>query len=148
MGARFDADLHNRRRLAKHRGATPAETLDRFRRAVPSTTAATGHTAAWLGEVVVHAQDIRRPLGVVRSPPVDAVTEVARFFAARDFAVNSRTATKRVRVRATDGPFDAGEGSLVSGTTLALTMAMAGRGVYCDELTGPGVAVLRARCSP
>ncbi len=27
LGARFDFDLHNDRRLAEHRGATPAETL-------------------------------------------------------------------------------------------------------------------------
>ena len=31
IGARFDFDLHNDRRLAEHRGATPAETLERFR---------------------------------------------------------------------------------------------------------------------
>jgi hypothetical protein len=30
---------------------------------------------------------------------------------------------------------------------MALTMAMAGRGAYCDDLTGPGVPTLRARCS-
>jgi hypothetical protein len=35
---------------------------------------------------------------------------------------------------------------LVSGTTLALTMAMAGRGTFCDDLAGDGVALLRSRC--
>jgi hypothetical protein len=33
----------------------------------------------------------------------------------------------------------------VSGTTLALIMAMAGRAPYCDELDGDGVAILRER---
>ncbi len=146
VGARFDFDLHNERRLAEQRGATPAETLARFRRVVASTTGASGHTAAWLGEVVVHAQDVRRPLGLPRTPSVDAVTEVARFFAGRDFTVTSRSAISGLRLEATDGPFSTGEGPVVSGTTLALTMAMAGRGVYCDDLTGPGVPVLRARC--
>ena len=145
VGARFDPDLHNARRLAEHRGATPAGTLERFRRVVPSTTAASGHTAAWLGEVVVHAQDVRRPLGIERAPAVAAVTEVARFFARRDFAVPSRTAAAGLRLEATDGPFATGRGPLVTGTTLALTMAMAGRAVYCDELDGPGVAALRER---
>ncbi|MFE0204159.1 maleylpyruvate isomerase family mycothiol-dependent enzyme [Streptomyces sp. NPDC058985] len=32
--ARFDPDLHNDRRLAQHRGATPEETLRRFREVV------------------------------------------------------------------------------------------------------------------
>jgi uncharacterized protein (TIGR03083 family) len=147
LGARFDFDLHNDRRLAEYRGATPAETLERFRRIVTSTTSAPGPTAAWLGEVVVHAQDIRRPLGLVRMPPVGAVTEVARFYVRRNFAVPSRTAIEGLRVEATDGPFATGTGPLVSGTTLALTMAMAGRRAYCDDLSGPGVSILRARCS-
>ncbi len=145
VGARFDADVHNQRRMVEQRGSSPAETLERFRRVVTSTTAATGHTAAWLGEVVVHGEDIRRPLGLPRTPPVEAVTEVARFFASRDFTVAGRSSSKGLRLEATDGPFATGEGPAVSGTTLALTMAMAGRQVYLDDLTGPGVPVLRAR---
>jgi uncharacterized protein (TIGR03083 family) len=39
LGARFRPDVHNQRRLAEHRGRTPAETLDRFRAVVTSTTA-------------------------------------------------------------------------------------------------------------
>jgi uncharacterized protein (TIGR03083 family) len=147
LGTRFDFDLHNARRLAEHRGATPVETLERFRRVITSTTAPLGPTAAWLGEVIVHAQDIRRPLGLVHSPPVDAVTPVASFFARRDFTVAGRSAIEGLRLEATDGSFATGAGPLVSGTTLALTMAMAGRRVYCDDLVGPGVPELRARCS-
>jgi uncharacterized protein (TIGR03083 family) len=146
LGARFDFDLHNDRRLAGHRGATPAETLERFRRVTTSTTAPLGPTAAWLGEVVVHAQDIRRPLGIVQTPAVDVVTLVADFYARRDFAVRSRSVINGLRLEATDGSFAAGTGPLVSGTTLALTMAMAGRRAYCDDLAGEGVHTLRARC--
>lgn len=145
VGARFNADRHNQRRLEEQRGATPAETLARFRGVVTSTTAATGDTAAWLGEVVVHGQDIRRPLGLTYRPPVAAVTEVARFFVSRNFTVNSRSTAKGLRLEATDGPFAVGDGPLVSGTTLALTMALAGRSIYCDDLSGPGVATIRAR---
>lgn len=146
LAARLDADVHNERRLAEHRGATPAETLERFRSLISSTTAPMGPLAAWLGEVVVHSQDIRRPLGLPGTPPVPVVTEVARFYAARDFAVNTRTAAKGLSLVATDGPFTAGEGPEVTGTTLALTMAMAGRAAFCDDLSGPGVRTLRARC--
>ena len=62
LGARFRVDTHNQRRMVEHRGRTPAETLDRFRAILDSTTAPSGHTPAYLGEVVVHAQDIRQPL--------------------------------------------------------------------------------------
>lgn len=96
----------------------------------------------------MHAQDIRRPLGLVRMPASGAVTEVARFYARRNFTVASRTAIEGLRLEATDSPFATGAGPLVSGTTLALTMTMAGRRAYCDDLTGPGASILRARCSP
>jgi hypothetical protein len=96
----------------------------------------------------VHAQDVRRPLGLPGTPSVQAVTEVARFFARRDFTVASRSAVDGLRLEATDGPFGTGSGPEVRGTTLALTMAMAGRRAYCDDLTGPGVPTLRARCTP
>lgn len=147
LGTRFDFDLHNDRRLAEYRGATPDETLERFRRVITSRTSAPGPTVAWLGEVVVHAQDIRRPLGLSYIPAVETLTEVARFYARRDFTVPSRSTIKGLRVEATDGPFSTGDGPLVSGTTLALTMAMAGRRVYCDDLTGPGAATMRERCT-
>lgn len=146
-GARFYPAMHNARLLARHRGADPAETLARFRAVLDSTTAASGHTPAWLGEVVVHAQDIRQPLGLPTRSGLEPCTEVARFFASRNFAVNSKDAAAGLRLEATDGPFTAGTGPLVTGSTLALTMAMAGRTAYCAELTGPGAAELRERCA-
>ncbi|MFS0703882.1 maleylpyruvate isomerase family mycothiol-dependent enzyme [Cellulomonas sp. 179-A 9B4 NHS] len=145
VGARFDADVHNARRLAEHRGATPAETLANFRAAVDRTTAPSGDTAAWLGEVVVHAQDVRRPLGIATTPSLEAVTAVAEFYVRRDFAVHSASAARGLHLVATDGPFAAGEGPEVRGTTLALVMATAGRTAYLDDLAGPGVATLRDR---
>ena len=85
LGARFRVDTHNQRRMVEHRGSTPAETLDRFRAILDSTTAPSGHTPAYLGEVVVHAQDIRQPLGMPQTPDVDALTPVAAFFARAQF---------------------------------------------------------------
>ncbi|MEV0060639.1 maleylpyruvate isomerase family mycothiol-dependent enzyme [Nocardia sp. NPDC050718] len=145
LGARFDFDLHNARRLAEHRGATPAETLARFRAVVTSTTAASGHTAAWLGEVVVHGQDIRRPLGLSTTPSTAAATAVADFYASRDFTVPSKTTIAGLRLEATDGPFATGTGPLVSGPTIALVMVMAGRAAGADALAGPGLPVVLDR---
>jgi uncharacterized protein (TIGR03083 family) len=145
LGARLRPHVHNQRRLVEHRGSTPAETLDRFHAVIKSTTAPSAHIPAYLGEVVVHAQDIRQPLGLVRTPSVDALTPVAAFFARRDFTVASRTRVAGLHLRADDGPFIAGSGSLVTGSTLALVMSMAGRAPYVDELNGPGVQLLRSR---
>ncbi len=145
VGARFDFDRHNDRRLAEHRGATPAETLARFRAVLTSSTSTFGPDAAWLGEVVVHAHDIRRPLGIATSPPVATTTEVARFTASRDFTVAGKTTIAGLRIEATDGPFATGDGPQVTGSTLALVMVMAGRPAFLDDLDGPGVATLRER---
>lgn len=147
LAARFDADLHNRRRLLEYRGSSPGETLQRFQAVVESRTAPSGHMAAWLGEVIVHAEDIRRPLGIVHRPPVDAVTGVAHVYSKRDFTVRSRSAIRGLRLEAVDGPFATGEGAVVRGTTFALTMAMAGRSAYFAELTGPGASILGSRQS-
>lgn len=145
LGARFRPDVHNQRRLTEHCGSTPAETLDRFRAVITSTTAPSQHTPAYLGEVVVHAQDIRQPLGLARTPSIEALTPVADFFAQRNFTVASRTHAADLQLRADDGPFAAGTGPLVTGPTLALVMSMAGRVPYLAELDGPGVPTLRSR---
>ena len=143
--ARFDADRHNDRLIARHRGATEAETLETFRGLVPSRPAPAGAHVAMLGEVVVHGQDIARPLGIELTPDPAAVLEVARFYAAKDFAVNSRTLVRGLSLKADDVPFEAGSGPLVTGELLSLTLAMAGRADAAAELTGPGVEELRHR---
>ncbi|WP_022881022.1 maleylpyruvate isomerase family mycothiol-dependent enzyme [Gryllotalpicola ginsengisoli] len=145
VGARFDFDLHNQRRMLEHLGSSPAETLARFRAVVTSTTAAPGPVTAWLGEIVVHSEDIRRPLGLTRAFPAEVTETVARFYATTNFAVPSRKVVSGFRVEASDGDFAAGDGPLVRGSTLALVMVMAGRSAYLAELDGPGVAGLEGR---
>jgi uncharacterized protein (TIGR03083 family) len=145
LSARFRPDVHNQRQLAKHCGSTPDETLDRFRAVITSITAPSQHTPAYLGEVVVHSQDIRQPLGLGRTPSIDALTPVADFFARRNFTVSSRTHVADLQLRANDGPFATGTGPPVTGSTLALVMGMAGRVSYLAQLEGPGVPTLRSR---
>ncbi|WP_432563882.1 maleylpyruvate isomerase family mycothiol-dependent enzyme [Kineococcus sp. SYSU DK003] len=145
LAAGLRADVHNRRRLAEHLGPGPSGTLERFREVVPSLRAPSRHAAAWLGEVLVHGQDVRRPLGLPGSAPVQAWTVVARFYAARNFAVDSRTVARGLRLVADDGPFAVGSGPQVVGSTEALVMAMAGRAAYLPELSGPGASFVRSR---
>ena len=145
LGARLRPDVHNQRRIAEHRGATPAETLQRFHEVIGATTAPSSDTPAYLGEVIVHAQDIRQPLGLTRSPSMEALKPVADFFARRDFAVPSRSRVAGLQLRADDSEFTAGSGPLITGPTCALVMSMAGRSIYLDELEGPGVAIMRRR---
>ncbi|CAM5241225.1 hypothetical protein GCM10010329_44930 [Streptomyces spiroverticillatus] len=143
---RFDFDKQVAVRLAEQLGATPGETLERFRRAIPSTTKPPLPVLALLGETVVHGQDIRRPLGIVRDQPVETLTRVAAYYAGTDLVVLAKGRIRGLRLVANDGPFTAGSGAPVTGSTLALIMAMTGRAAYCDELKGEGVDLLRERC--
>jgi hypothetical protein len=69
FGARLDVDLHIDRRLAEHRGATPVETLERFRNIVTRhCIAARAHRLMAGRGTSRAAQDIRRPIGLVRMP--------------------------------------------------------------------------------
>jgi uncharacterized protein (TIGR03083 family) len=142
---RFDFDRQVAMRLAEQMGATPAETLARFRRVITSTTKPPLPIVAMLGETIVHGEDIRRPLGIERDYPVTTLTTVADYYQGSDLPVLTKTRIRGLRMTATDGPFTAGIGPRVSGTTLALIMAMAGRTAYHDELDGDGVAILRER---
>ncbi|GAB3646775.1 hypothetical protein GCM10028833_09310 [Glycomyces tarimensis] len=78
--------------------------------------------------------------------PRHPVTALAEYYQSSDFVVVAKKRVVDLRLLADDGPFSAGDGPLVSGTTLALTRAMTGRAAYCDELEGDGVAILRERC--
>jgi uncharacterized protein (TIGR03083 family) len=142
---RFDFDKQVSMRLAEQLGATPAQTIDRFRSVLTSTTKPPVPRLAMLGETIVHAQDIRVPLGIRRDYPIGALTQLAEYYQGSDLPVLTKTRAKGLRLVATDGRFTTGSGPLVSGPTLALIMAMAGRGAYCDELQGDGAATLRER---
>ncbi|WP_051297629.1 maleylpyruvate isomerase family mycothiol-dependent enzyme [Brevibacterium album] len=143
--AGFNANRHNDRSLAPHLGPTPAATLERFRNSVSNTIAPTKDYAAFLGEVVVHGQDIARPLGIELEPAPGAVEEVARFFTTKDFAVNSRTLVKGLSIEAEDTGFRSGTGPAVRGTLLDLVTAMAGRPGAAAALHGEGAEELRRR---
>lgn len=146
LRCRFDFDRQVVMRLREHLGATPAETLAGFSSVVTSTTKPPLPTIAMLGEVIVHGQDIRRPLGMNHDHPIEVLTRVADYYSRTDQVVVAKGRIGGLRLVADDGPFTVGSGPLVSGATLALTMAMTGRAAYCDDLEGEGVALLRSRC--
>jgi uncharacterized protein (TIGR03083 family) len=145
--AGFRPGVHNERRLRQHLGATPAATLSGFEAVIQASTAPTGDTAAYLGEVLVHGQDIRHPLGLSTQPDIRALTAVAQFYARRNFTVRSKSLASGVRMLATDGPFTSGAGPQVAGPTLALVMTMAGRHAYIDHLEGAGRDIIIQRLS-
>lgn len=142
---RFDFDKQVAMRLAEHLGERGEDTLNGFRAVIASTKSPPLPTVAMLGETVVHGHDIRRPLGIEREHPIETLTQVAEYYQGSDLVVPAQGRIGGLRLVATDGPFATGSGPLVTGTTLALTMAMTGRTGYWAELDGDGVAILRGR---
>jgi uncharacterized protein (TIGR03083 family) len=98
-----------------------------------------------LGETIVHAEDIRRPLGLSHDYPTGALVEVADFYKRSNFVMGSKRRIDGVTLQATDAAWSHGTGPEVSGPMVALLMALTGRKVALDDLSGEGVVTLRER---
>jgi uncharacterized protein (TIGR03083 family) len=133
------------KRIAAESAGGPAATLAAFRSVETSTSAPPGPTTSWLGEALVHAEDIRRPLGIPHQYPVEAVTAVTEFYAGSNVLIGGKRRVQGLTLQATDTDWRHGEGPLVSGPALELLLATTGRTSALEQLSGPGVADLRSR---
>lgn len=145
VGARFDFDLQNARGVARARGSSPQETLQRLAEVATRTSTPPAPLDSRLVEEIVHGEDIRRPLGLARRYPPEAVVRALRLQTrtAASFG-GAKELVAGVRLTASDADVSIGSGPSVNGTALALLLAVCGRRVALDELDGPGVAALAA----
>ena len=131
--------------IATERGGSPAETLARFQAEVNSSKHPPGPNDTWLGETLIHAEDVRRPLGIKHEYPTDAAVRVANFYKNSNLVIGSKRRIAGVKLSATDTDWTHGDGPEVRGPMIALVMAMTGRPQVLDDLSGEGVATLRSR---
>lgn len=138
--AGFDLDRQNADGVRRERGPTPGATLLTLREVADRTWTPPAPMDSRIVEMVVHGEDIRRPLGITRSYPPEAV--------GRSLHHQARTAVgfggakeylSEVRVVATDSDAALGTGPAVSGPTLSLLLALSGRRVALADLDGPGL---------
>jgi uncharacterized protein (TIGR03083 family) len=142
-GFRFN-DMSDRLIVAEATAA-PADGLAELRRHVDDTTHPPGPVEAMLGEAVVHGEDIRRPLGIKRAYPPEAVTRAADFFKGSNLLIGTKRRIAGLGLRASDLEWATGSGPGVTGPALSLLMAMTGRAAALDDLSGDGVATLSER---
>ncbi|MFG2015898.1 maleylpyruvate isomerase family mycothiol-dependent enzyme [Actinomadura geliboluensis] len=141
--ARFDFHRQNARGVERERGASPQETLERLRQVASRRSTPPAPLDSRLVEEVVHGEDIRRPLGLSRSYPQEAVVRSLRLQARTRAAFGgAKELTARLRLTATDADLSIGDGPEVSGTALSLLLAISGRAVALDDLDGPGASTL------
>ncbi len=141
----FRFETFSRRGIERWKGESPAQTLQHFREAESSRTHPPGPSTSWLGEVVVHAEDIRRPLGLVHTYPPDAVRQVLDFYRGSNALIGTKRRIAGLTLRATDLDWTHGDGPEVRGPALSLLMAATGRRAALGDLEGSGVGELTAR---
>jgi uncharacterized protein (TIGR03083 family) len=102
-----------------------------------------------LSELVIHQQDVRRPLGIVRSIPPERLSVVLDFAISRSgqtwSMAFSRRRSKGLRLVATDSDWWAGTGPEVCGRGEAILMALNGRADAMKDLKGDGTQILATR---
>jgi uncharacterized protein (TIGR03083 family) len=134
-----------RRDMTVEQGDSPTETLDRFRSIIGRRNHLPGQTTTLLGETLVHAEDIRRPLGIAHSYPLDALAAVAELYQRWNVVAGSKRRIAGLTLQASDTEWRTGAGPIVRGPMLSLLLAMAGRDAVAGDLEGDGVHLLRAR---
>lgn len=143
--ARFDFDRQNDAGVAREKGATAAETLDRLRAVVDRRTTPPAPLDSRLVEEVVHGEDIRRPLGIPRDYPTETVVRALAHQLRTSVGLGGgKQRAAGVRLHATDAGVVVGDGPEVSGPAVSLLMVVSGRADALRDLTGPGLARVEA----
>lgn len=126
--------------------ASPDELLSQFSKTIGAHRAAPGaNSEVMLIDIVCHGVDIRRPTGMIREVPQDALLRVADLVKRVGFPFHAKDRIAGLRLAATDFAWSTGDGPLVEGPLESVILAMAGRVAVLDDLSGEGTEILRNR---
>lgn len=145
IGSGFKIGQLQDKAIAEQNEGSPADTLARYAASVNSTKHPPGPIDSWLGEVLVHAEDIRRPLGLSHQYPADAIGQAADFYRKSNLIIGGKRRAAGLTFTATDGDWSAGDGPEVSGPGISILLAITGREAALGDLAGDGVAILKDR---
>ena len=145
VGSGFSLERLQAKDIAELTQGPPADTVARFTADVHARTHPPGPAQSWLGETIVHGEDIRRPLGIAHTYDPAAVTTTLDFYRKSNLVIGGKKRAAGLAMRATDVDWSAGSGPDVSGPAVSLALALTGRPAVLGDLTGDGVAVIRDR---
>lgn len=143
--AGFKFDKFTGKEVAVEGSGSPAATLKAFQAVQSRESAPPGPKDTWLGEAIVHGEDIRRAVGIPHTYPLADVARAINLYARSNAIIGGKTRVSGLTLRATDIDLTIGNGPAVEGPALPLLLAVSGRKVALDELTGPGVETMRGR---
>jgi uncharacterized protein (TIGR03083 family) len=141
----FNFNAMTAKDVQRETGGTPSEGLAAFRGLIGATTHPPGPTDAMLGESLIHSEDIRRPLFIIREYPEASITKAADFYKRSNMIIGAKKRVEGLRLRATDADWSTGEGPEVTGPAISLLLAMTGRSAALKDLSGEGLNTLAAR---
>jgi uncharacterized protein (TIGR03083 family) len=137
------------RQMEPERARSTAELVDWL--ASPARLGGRFDILTQLSELVIHQQDVRRPLGIVRQIPTERLSVVLDFGVAASgltwTMAFSRRRAKGLRLVASDIGWWSGTGPEVRGPGEAVLMALNGRAHALKDLSGDGAEVLASRIS-
>jgi len=142
-GFRFNALME--REARRRAQLSRQQIVDRLRQRTTTTNHPPAPVMAMLGEVVVHGEDIRRPVGLPGTVADDAANACLQMYTKASFPVGGKKRIGGLRLVATDTGWSYGAGPEVSGPALSLLLAMTGRPAGLDDLSGDGAAELGQR---
>ena len=121
------------------------ELVGRIRARTSTTNGPPAPVVTMLGEVVVHTEDIRRPLGLAGGPSPDATVACLEMYKKATFPIGSKARIEGLRLTSTDVDWTFGDGPEVRGPAMSLMLAITGRAAGMGGLEGDGVETLRSR---
>jgi uncharacterized protein (TIGR03083 family) len=145
VSARFRFDVFTDRAARRLGALAPAVLIERLQARTTTTNHPPAPVLAMLGEIVVHGEDIRRPLGIGHQTPPEALVAVADSYTKTNLLIGAKRRIAGLRLRADDVDWTHGDGPEVTGPLASLVLAMAGRPQALVDLTGAGVTTLGAR---
>jgi len=123
----------------------PDELVRRLRARTTTTNHPPAPVMAMLGEIIVHGEDIRRPLGLEHKSPGAALVALADSWKKANLLVGAKRRIAGLKLRATDNDWTYGDGPEVSGPLISLILGMTGRKGADADLAGEGLETLRSR---
>lgn len=145
LASGFNLSRLQARDITLERGSSVEETLARFRSVASSESGLPGQAKTLTGETLIHAEDIRRPLGIKHDYPLKAVMTVADHYKGSNLVAGTKRRITGLSLRATDVDWSTGSGPVASGPMLSILLVMAGRHAAVADLEGEGAEILRSR---
>ena len=124
----------------------PDELVRRLRARTSTTNHPPAPVMAMLGEIVVHGEDIRRPLGINHRISDEALVAVADSYKRSNLLIGSKRRIEGLTLTSTDVNWTTGGGPEIRGPLASLTLAMTGRAQAVVDLSGEGLPTLIGRC--